>query len=688
MAEEKDFMESQDFLGDLFENVGKSTGKNLFEKLSTNARQDAIQPLVKSLQVQAFTKPLRDLANKAKKAQRAGMAAYIAANPEIDESLLFDGTGDIISGVMQENNLRFREINRQLSFMDVTNPRYQELANELNKINKTSAQLREDNTKLLNIRNIMTDDNRVEELTDGMTQGQQDMYNDILTGNTENFVNINGKLHWQNPNDADEDPIAISSIDAGGPMYTNSLVVQEHVKLYSQVINATYVDDVVLQNKIKNIWGMDGVGDAGLKSFIFDSVDNDELTSFNTSEWFDSWFEENNIVGEEAQEAERERIRRQGVTADGATGTVKQHFSAWYHKKLKESLGTQYDALNTESEEGGSGTGGGTTEEKIVPKKKPTPLPTGDLDKKLLPKLNDDAVYEDQTGTGDQFGIAKSPFAGITQFGWNVTTDPKGREMSSNDHLFEFGDDDYVINTLNREYSKYGFEFTEAGSDELRVRYKGEDLGTFEFDKLASDKPEAKRLQLAMHIAAGIPTGEEKEDLPLNVNTTQQNTPVDTQVNTQTDAPVLNTQEEVQETTGTLLSQNLNDQQQQIVKTISIDGTTGANRADILVNGNKVQAKVMGGAVKVIGVRAEGNRIVADAKPMIGSQQSQDIGEFKLNSDGTASFTPNEDVYKQLKGEEKALFDTMVLAMKTDPEYVKQVLGAVQGTTRFDSKNY
>ena len=28
---DKDFMSSQDFLGDLFKNVGKSTGKNLFE---------------------------------------------------------------------------------------------------------------------------------------------------------------------------------------------------------------------------------------------------------------------------------------------------------------------------------------------------------------------------------------------------------------------------------------------------------------------------------------------------------------------------------------------------------------------------------------------------------------------------------------------------------------------------------
>ena len=94
---DKDFMESQDFLGDLFKNVGKSTGASLFEKLSTNARQEAIQPLVKSLQIQQFTKPLIELKNKAELAQKAGMAAYIAANPEIDESLLYEGTGDLVN---------------------------------------------------------------------------------------------------------------------------------------------------------------------------------------------------------------------------------------------------------------------------------------------------------------------------------------------------------------------------------------------------------------------------------------------------------------------------------------------------------------------------------------------------------------------------------------------------------------
>ena len=510
---EKDFIQSQDFLGDLFKNVGKSTGKSLFEKLSTNARQEAIQPLVKSLQIQQFTKPLTELADKAELAQKAGMAAYIAANPEIDESLLYEGTGDLVNGIMQENNLKFRQINQQLSFMDVRNPRYQELANELNKINTTSAQLREDNKKLLGIRNLMKDDNMVEELSKGMSSSQQAMYNDILVGNTENFVNIDGKLHWQDPDDASKDPIAISSVDAAGPTYTNSVVMEKHIGLYNEVINAQFVDDAVLHSKINSLWKMDGIGNAGLKSFIFDNQGADDAMGFDTSGWFESWYKDNNIVGEEAQLAEYERIRNNGVLADGTTGNVKQHFSAWYHKKMKGNVASQYNKKQTTKTTKTNNKGSLN-----VPLEKSEPLPTGDIEVNLLPDLNDDASYVGQTGTGEQFGIAKSPFAGITQKGWNITTDPEGRKMSSNNHLFEYGSDKFVINTLNREYGKYGFEFKSDGTvaDSLSVTYNGEELDSFEFDNLTGDEGEAIRLQAAMHRAAGIPLGGE-DDLLLNI---------------------------------------------------------------------------------------------------------------------------------------------------------------------------
>ena len=346
--EKKSFIQNQDFLGDLMKGVSKSTGSGLYEKLSANARQQALQPLVGLSNIKKAVAPLIELKDKAEAAQKAGMAAYIAANPEIDESLLYDGTGDLVNDVMQQNNLRFREINQQLSFMDIRNPRYQELANELNQINATSAQLREDNKKLLGIRNIMKDDNRVEELTEGMTKSERDMYEDILSGNKDNFVNVNGKLHWQDPNNPQEDPIAISSLDAGGPMYTNSVVMEKHIGLYNEVINAQFVDDAVLYSKINSLWKNDGVGNAGLKSFIFDNRGADDAMGFDTNDWFKSWYEANGIAedDEDAKMAEYERIRSVGVTADalveGLPG-VKKHFTKWYHNEMKKNVASQYN---------------------------------------------------------------------------------------------------------------------------------------------------------------------------------------------------------------------------------------------------------------------------------------------------------------------------------------------------------
>ena len=516
MAEEKDFMASQDFLGDLTKNVSKSTGSGLFEKLSANARQQALQPLVGLSNIKKAVAPLIELKDKAETAQKAGMAAYIAANPEIDESLLYDGTGDLVNNVMQQNNLRFREINQQLSFMDIRNPKYQELANELNQINTTSAQLREDNKKLLGIRNIMKDDNRVEELTAGMTKSERDMYEDILSGNKNNFVNVNGKLHWQDPNNPQEDPMAISSLDAGGPMYTNSVVMEKHIGLYNEVINAQFVDDAVLYSKINSLWKNDGVGNAGLKSFIFDNRDADDAMGFDTNDWFNSWYEANGIADddEDAKMAEYERIRSVGVTADalveGMPG-VKKHFTKWYHNEMKSNVASQYNkkkAAETKTTQGGR-----------VPLDPIKPFPTGDLDKSLLGELNKKMIYKDQTGSGEQFGIAKSPFAGITQYGWTQAG------LDKDDAIFDFGDGEFVETKLNDAYSKYGFKFKalknlQGGTfgDRLVVTYNGEEMATYEFDNLIGDESEAEKLQEAMHNKVNMPLKEEEvDDLPLNI---------------------------------------------------------------------------------------------------------------------------------------------------------------------------
>jgi len=299
------------------------------------------------------------------------------------------------------------------------------------------------------------------------------------------------------------------------------------------------------------------------------------------------------------------------------------------------------------------------------------------------------------------FGNVDSPFAGLTQEGWNPSKNPASQNpLKSGNILFNYGSNDFVINTLTREYGDIGdgFTFEDYGTmgDEVKVCYGKDGCKTFEFDNQNQgerDKKSALKLQQWMEEKIGYT--KEESTTSDNANTQDKqifNIPSPTVSNNEPEA-VDNTSNDVPEVvdntqnTTTLISQKLNDQQQQVIKTISIDGTTGANRADILVNGQKIETEVYGGAATVIGVRAEGGKIVADAKSMLG-KQSKDIGEFKLNSDGTASFVPNQKIYKELKGKEKELFDTMVLAMKTDPEYVKQVLGAVKGNTKFDSKNY
>jgi hypothetical protein len=381
--------------------------------------------------------------------------------------------------------------------MDIRNPRYQELANELNKINTTSAQLREDNKKLLGIRNLMKDENRVEELSKGMSSSQQAMYNDILTGNTQNFVNINGKLHWQNPDNADAEPVAISSIDAAGPTYSNSVVMEKHIGLYNEVINAQFVDDAVLHSKINSLWKSDGVGNAGLKSFIFDNQGADDAMGFDTSDWFTQWYKDNNIVGEENQLAEYERIRNSGVLADGATGNVKQHFSAWYHSKMKGNIASQYNKKKAAETS--------TNNEGILNKNEnefELFVPDNFKYKSKLPPLNSNNTYEGQTGTGTNFGQTNSPFAGITQYGWLEAG------LDSDDAILEFGDGAKVVKALTDSYAKYGFKFEESGTfqDKLKVYHNNILKGEVEFDNVTGDEANAKKLQQIMHLAVGLPS--------------------------------------------------------------------------------------------------------------------------------------------------------------------------------------
>ena len=353
MAEEKDKLGnellSQDFLN--FDNI-QGTGGGLQNQLAQLGAVQRQAPLYKAATMRSVYQPIVKMIENAEDQIAAGMVAYQLANPELDDSQMFDGTSSIVTDVMTENNVKFKELNRKLGYMTPRHPDYAATVAEIAKINETSINLRNDNKKLLAVRNTIKDLD-VQEMSKGQTPGEKLMYNDILVGNTENFQNIDGKLHWVNPNIEDEsDPtraISIDSVNAAGPTMTDDAAFDQHYNLFSAV-RKTKAEDLTDQDLNYQINGMfKAVGNDGLKSIIFDSenseLEGDQMVGyakngmmFNTSEWFESYYNELGInpQSEQAQQI-RADVQRNGVMHSVNGIRVKDHFRDWYAEKLKNA---------------------------------------------------------------------------------------------------------------------------------------------------------------------------------------------------------------------------------------------------------------------------------------------------------------------------------------------------------------
>ncbi len=140
-----------DFLPNM--SAGDNTG--LYGQLAKLGRVQRAQPLVDQRITQAFLDPITTYINKAEEQVVASMVEYNDANPDLDDSLLFDGTEEAIGGQLQENSNRFKELNRKLAYMSPNNKNYADTVSEINKLNKENVSLRDQNKKLLDIRNVI-----------------------------------------------------------------------------------------------------------------------------------------------------------------------------------------------------------------------------------------------------------------------------------------------------------------------------------------------------------------------------------------------------------------------------------------------------------------------------------------------------------------------------------------------------
>ena len=364
MAEDKDKQGNellgQDFLGDMQKNVDSMPTTGLFDKLAKLGAQQRLQPLADQKRFESSYKPLLKMVEDAEDRVTAGMLAYKLANPDIDDSKLHGGVGDLITSTMTENNARFKELNRQLAYMSPRNPKYADIVAEIADINKNSLSLRDQNAKLMEIKNTMNDANfNLEEMSKGNAPGVKNMYSDIQQGISDNFQTIDGKLYWVDPNPdiADDDPdkkISIESIKAGTPEMTYGAAFDSHNDMLAAVSDMPADSPNYDQNihyQVNNMFS--DLGQDGVKSLIFDSehsLEDEEGNlvgyskngdMFNTSNWFNKFYEDLGVTDPDKMIDVRQAIQKNGVNhkitgADGKEVKVIDHFRKWYTDELKK----------------------------------------------------------------------------------------------------------------------------------------------------------------------------------------------------------------------------------------------------------------------------------------------------------------------------------------------------------------
>jgi hypothetical protein len=364
MAEDKDKdgneLLGQDFLGDMQKNVDSMPTTGLFDKLAKLGAQQRLQPLADQKRLESSYKPLLKMVQDAEDRVTAGMLAHKLANPDIDDSKLHSGVGDLVTNTMTENNARFKELNRQLAYMSPRNPKYADIVAEIADINKASLGLRDQNAKLMEIKNTMNhEDFDIKEMSLGNAPGVKNMYSDIQKGVSDNFQTIDGKLYWVDPNPdiAEDDPakkVSVESIKALAPEMTFGEAYVQHNGMLSAVSDMPADSPNYDQNLHFNVSTMfTEIGDAGVKSLIFDSENSEEDDAgnlvgwsnggdmFNTSNWFESFYNDLGVTDPNQMIDIRQAIQKEGVThkitgADGKERKVIDHFRKWYTDELKK----------------------------------------------------------------------------------------------------------------------------------------------------------------------------------------------------------------------------------------------------------------------------------------------------------------------------------------------------------------
>ena len=316
---------------DFLPNINQNVGGGLNAQLARLGQVQRMQPLVGIAQTQAFITPITKMMQDAQANIVQGMVQYNEANPDLDDSLLFDGTETILNTQLQENNVKFKELNRRLGFMSPTSKNYAETVKEINKINKSNLNLRDQNKKLLDIKNIIKDKD-LQEISQGNSAAHLKMYTDIQQGIKDNFsTDAEGNLVWNNPNKQGEiKSIPISGVSADGPEMTQGAANDQAYSTFAAIrqIRANELQPGDAYQRI-NAMARE-IGDSGLKSLIFDNMNASNSPIGNTDTWWKTYAARAGVEpNSEAGGKLLEQIRLKGMLHSVGGVKVKDHFLNW-----------------------------------------------------------------------------------------------------------------------------------------------------------------------------------------------------------------------------------------------------------------------------------------------------------------------------------------------------------------------
>jgi len=324
---------------DFLPNMSAGDNAGLYGQLAQLGRVQRAQPLVDQRITQAFLDPITTYINKAEEQVVAGMVEYNDANPDLDDSLLFDGTEEAIGSQLQENSNRFKELNRKLAYMSPNNKNYADTVSEINKINKENVNLRDQNKKLLDIRNVIKASD-ISKISTGNGAAYKSMYTDIQQGVKDNFSVKDGKIIWTNPDkNGRVKEISVDSLNAEGPEMTSGAWLELHTKNLNTIgelpANLTASRSaLVVKNTFKSL------GNSGVKSLLWDNQNggekmNSDLTFYNTEPFIQKYIKSAS-KGVTPDIIEELKVKGMTYTLPGATESIGDAFSKWYQGKLNE----------------------------------------------------------------------------------------------------------------------------------------------------------------------------------------------------------------------------------------------------------------------------------------------------------------------------------------------------------------